>query len=105
METVVNALRCEVVTSGEKFFVGNNKVVPLQEEEFSVRKLETCGGPGNGFDEAEGEKILLLLIPKGERVKHARTLSFEVPQVAGPENVKKGMGGEALRRDPRTLIT
>ena len=88
-----------MVTGGEKFFVGNNKVVSLQEEEFSVRKPEACGGPGNGFDEAEGEKVLLLLTPKGERVKHARTLSFEVPQVAGLENVKKGMGGETLRRE------
>ena len=88
-----------MVASGEKFFVGNNEIVSLQEEELSVRKPETCGGPGNGFDETKGEKVLLLLIPKGERVKHARTLSLEVPQVAGPENVKKAMGGEVLRRE------
>ena len=99
MKTVVDALGREVVTSGEKFFIGDNKVVSLQEEEISVGKPEARRGLGNGFDEAKGEKALLLLTPKGERVKHACSLRFEVPQVAGPEKFKEGMGGEAFRRE------
>lgn len=95
----MNAKRCKVAAGGEKFIVGNNEVVSLKEEEFPVRKTEARGGQGCGLAEAKGEKVLLLLAPKGQRVKHARALTFEVTQVAGPENVQKGMRGEALRRE------